>query len=467
MRKGTAQMPDYPLPKAFVHTATRHNTSSNWTDIENELTNNDPKALVSVTQNWNPGGVDGTDDNYNPHPIGVWYNKEKGKWSIFNEDKATMPIGVAFNVWVYQDIPSKSVNKTSNTTATPMNTTPDLTKARTSRSRLFKILFFVVLPLLMLWLLGDVILYFQENIGMTHLQKMFMLRDNPFVSLVLLLLGFILILMFIDDHWGKMFAWLGTLDPLNHPLQAAILLSTTFFVILFVMAMVFPLTGYSFKSDWSLLLVATIPLLALLALILINKYQSLRLEGAGFKFEFSGAIMAPEADPTQELHITLEEKSIEFTLAQMKAGAMTSEARSLVVRIEAQMSLEFSMLQKHVREISTMVPIRYIIFINGDSHYLGFIPLENFMTALPVGSLQQVTEGTLKLLGVYRLALTKPTGQPIEKQALLEEYRQMVLYNLPGIPVLDEHSEFKSMLERDSIEQAVVMQLLEKSAKIV
>lgn len=452
-------MPDYPLPKAFVHTTSRYNTSSNWTDIDNELTNNNLKALLSVTQNWNPGGVDG---NYNPHPIGVWYNKEKDKWSIFNEDKETMPIGVAFNVWVYQDIPSKSVNNASNTTATQVNTTPDLTKGRTP-SRLFKILFYVVLPLLMLWLLGGVILYFQENIGMTHLQKMFMLRDNPFVSLVLLLLGLILILMFVDDHWRKMFAWLGRLDPLNHPLQAAILLSTIFFVILFVMVMVFPMTGYSFKSDWSLLLVATIPLLALIALILINKYQSLRLEGAGFKFEFSGAIMAPEADPT--LHITLEEKSIGITLAQMKAGAMTSEARSLVVRIEAQMSLEFSMLQKHVREISTMVPIRYIIFVNGNSHYLGFIPLEDFMTALPVGSIQQVTEGTLKQLGIYRLAVTKPTGQSIEKQALLEEYRQMVQYNLPGIPVLDEHSEFKSMLERDRIEQAVVMQLLEKSAK--
>ena len=52
------------------------------------------------------------------------------------------------------------------------------------------------------------------------------------------------------------------------------------------MAMIFPgMTGYFFKSDWSLLMVATIPLLALIALILISKYQSLRLEGAGFKFE--------------------------------------------------------------------------------------------------------------------------------------------------------------------------------------
>ncbi len=67
-----------------------------------------------------------------------------------------------------------------------------------------------------------------------------------------------------------------------------------------------------------------------------------------------------------------------------------------------------------------MVPISYIIFINGDSLYIGFVPLENFMTELLVGSLQQVTEGTLKQLGIYRLAVTKPTGQPIEKQVLLE-----------------------------------------------
>jgi hypothetical protein len=41
----------------------------------------------------------------------------------------------------------------------------------------------------------------------------------------------------------------------------------------------------------------------------------------------------------------------------------------------------------------------------------------------------------------------------------------MAGYNLTGIPVLGENSEFQSILERGAIEQAIVMQLLEKSTK--
>jgi hypothetical protein len=37
-------MPDDPPLQAFVHMATRQNTTSNWTDIDNDLTNNNPDA---------------------------------------------------------------------------------------------------------------------------------------------------------------------------------------------------------------------------------------------------------------------------------------------------------------------------------------------------------------------------------------------------------------------------------------
>jgi hypothetical protein len=78
---------------AFVHTATGANTFTDYTEIDNPLTNNNPNAIVLVTPNWNPGGIGGT---YNNHPIGVWY--AGSKWAIFNEDKFNMPVGAAFNV---------------------------------------------------------------------------------------------------------------------------------------------------------------------------------------------------------------------------------------------------------------------------------------------------------------------------------------------------------------------------------
>ncbi len=81
----------------FVHTATAGNISSNWTVINHPVTNGNPNAIVMVTQNWNPGGGGGL---YNDHPIGVWYDGNAQKWAIFNQDRASMPDGAAFNVSV-------------------------------------------------------------------------------------------------------------------------------------------------------------------------------------------------------------------------------------------------------------------------------------------------------------------------------------------------------------------------------
>jgi hypothetical protein len=79
----------------FVHTATVGNTSFGFTTIDNVLANGNPNALIVVTPNWNPGGVGGTNEN---HPIGVWYSGSR--WTIFNQDGATMPLDAAFNVYV-------------------------------------------------------------------------------------------------------------------------------------------------------------------------------------------------------------------------------------------------------------------------------------------------------------------------------------------------------------------------------
>ena len=89
-----------PVEAAFVHRATPENVSDNSTYIDDPRTNGNPGAVLSVTQNWNPGGGGGT---YNDHPVGVWYDAGRQKWAIFNQDRAAMPEGAAFNVAVSGD----------------------------------------------------------------------------------------------------------------------------------------------------------------------------------------------------------------------------------------------------------------------------------------------------------------------------------------------------------------------------
>jgi hypothetical protein len=85
---------------AFIHRALAPNITGNYTTIDHPHCNNDPNAILMVTQNWNPGGGAGV---YNNRAIGVWYDNIAARWAIFNQDLAAMPVNAAFNVVVIKN----------------------------------------------------------------------------------------------------------------------------------------------------------------------------------------------------------------------------------------------------------------------------------------------------------------------------------------------------------------------------
>ena len=89
-------------PDGFVHRATAANTEGSRTYLDEPAINGDPDAVVSVTQNWNPGGGPGV---YNDHRVGVSYDAGRERWTILNEDAAPIPDGAAFNVAVEEGSP--------------------------------------------------------------------------------------------------------------------------------------------------------------------------------------------------------------------------------------------------------------------------------------------------------------------------------------------------------------------------
>src|SRR6266487_372409 len=106
----------------YVHTATAANITSNWTDLDNSVTNNNPQAVIFIAPNWNPGSAMGMYDN---HPVGVWYHN--GKWAIFNQDRATMPMGASFNVYALPQANDQDVfvHTTTSANSTNFSTTID------------------------------------------------------------------------------------------------------------------------------------------------------------------------------------------------------------------------------------------------------------------------------------------------------------------------------------------------------
>ena len=86
-----------PASESFVHRARLDNNVGEATYLDDPLTNGKADALVSVTQNWNPGGGVGV---YNDHPVGVLYDEDVERWVVYNRDDAPVPNGTAFNVAV-------------------------------------------------------------------------------------------------------------------------------------------------------------------------------------------------------------------------------------------------------------------------------------------------------------------------------------------------------------------------------
>ncbi len=105
---------------AFVHVASAATIPlglEHTSVIDNAAINNQPDARIFVTQNWDP--PEGT-TVYNNHVVGVYYTA--GRWRVFNEDFASMPLGAAFNVMA---APIGSPNAFLHVVIAGVNTSPD------------------------------------------------------------------------------------------------------------------------------------------------------------------------------------------------------------------------------------------------------------------------------------------------------------------------------------------------------
>lgn len=108
----------------FIHVATTSNSTSNWTTIDNQYTNNNPEAKIFITHNYKGSGT----GIYNNHASGLWYNGTK--WTIFSEDITTIPENSSYNVLVADESNSTVFQHSADSSNTILNWTvlhhPDL-----------------------------------------------------------------------------------------------------------------------------------------------------------------------------------------------------------------------------------------------------------------------------------------------------------------------------------------------------
>jgi hypothetical protein len=83
---------------AFVHRATPENSRGDYTYLDDPSLNGDPNAVVLAAPI--PGRGERADSSAYGHNVGVWYEPERERWAIFNQDLAAVPAGSAFEVAV-------------------------------------------------------------------------------------------------------------------------------------------------------------------------------------------------------------------------------------------------------------------------------------------------------------------------------------------------------------------------------
>lgn len=81
---------------SLLQTAVSGNIAGATTQIDNPALNNNPDAIVYVTQNWNGGGLGGV---YNTSKVSTYYSASSHKWTIYNEDVLGMVENSKYNVY--------------------------------------------------------------------------------------------------------------------------------------------------------------------------------------------------------------------------------------------------------------------------------------------------------------------------------------------------------------------------------
>lgn len=81
---------------SFIHTAVSGSIQGSTTKIDHPALNNNPGAIIYVTQNWNGGGSSGV---YNTQNVSTYYNGTQ--WTIYNEDNAVVMVeNSKYNVYI-------------------------------------------------------------------------------------------------------------------------------------------------------------------------------------------------------------------------------------------------------------------------------------------------------------------------------------------------------------------------------
>jgi len=315
---------------------------------------------------------------------------------------------------------------------------------------------------------------------------------------------------FIEIYRRRLKDGLQSKKALSGRSKEALLAAFFFYVLLFVIAKWFPTwTGYTLKSDWALILIASVPIIAIVLLVVIENAAWIKLKFGDLEIGFE-RLIPTSSDQSLRLDPTIEaiRKGNLADLRQMAEFTSRGKTKPKVLLVpigDEEFRVNFIALRQYIYELERVTPLEFIIWIDNLDTYLAFTPVKSFTERYPKTQLEILLEGLeesvdypiredigflrLTTNDIYRIRETRQRlirrqwdenmenvdirgvrdltrlgalRLKVEKsQGLLDAYRLMVENNLNGIPLVNDRQEYEGIVTKDKIAEEALAKLLE------
>lgn len=327
------------------------------------------------------------------------------------------------------------------------------------------------------WFVGGIGLYFYDRgWPISSWKDVFMLKEQPVLSVALLLVLAAAIWMHKHKHWHRIganvrlvllrsYKWLfGFLSSRFHNVAASyrglgllpkrvLWVSFGVYIGLFLIALSFPgLTGYAFKTDWAVLLAAAVPLITLVILLLFERVQSFKAKFAGVEVEFEQAVTSPATESVM-VDSQMIQKGMVRDLPSVLERAQREQPSILLVPLGNGIRIGFLALRQYIHQLALVAPIRYIVFVTGEDHrYQGFVLAERFARKYPLDPLEALLQAETQRTNAHEWVYPwfRFKGDPWE--ALRQFQREVVLpqwtADRPQESDADDHAVTRNNISR-------------------
>lgn len=161
------------------------------------------------------------------------------------------------------------------------------------------------------------------------------------------------------------------------------------------------MTGHSMQSDWAVILVASVPLVIVVAYIVMDTFPKISAEVGGIKVSLEKAMDFSKSEMIQFNYQLadsfLETGDLENLNEHLEQLRVSKKSPSmLLVPMAKNVSGIFPGLKQYVYELAKIPSMQFIVFVDMNRTYLGFMPISSFIAKYPKTSLEIILDDMIK-----------------------------------------------------------------------